>query len=824
MGGPVVQFSKIKFGFLVVLCSAPFVLTGEGQAQYASSNGGQSTPQQSNVSYRAAALSQDPFDGVNFMACEMAGTDGQSGTMVDSMSSAKDVMSGGGGFLARDPDCKGDVPGKKDASCANPDFKDGAGKFDQAKLDAAIRDVKAGAALASCKVRKAKSAVSVTDCFSNQFKRMKSDMKEVRKDFEAQLTTAKDNIGKLNAAVEKQKQNISKLNGKAASIEKTMAKINAAIDRANASDGTANSLSQIQKEMQAHETQVRNYEREVLNERPRKVAQCFQNGGSVRSKLINCQDAAGNIQSPKECVLRLYRDGVYLANTKGSNVNSPTAARAADQARTTFSEQLDKMMAAMQGQEPAYKSVEALLSSQYGTLLKSKGTAGQTLIDELKNCDWDAQTAVKNDIDNPKTKLGSMKEALAQTATSVGSRLREVVQGANGLGTAMRDAGAEIFNSELNAAFTGNCSSNTVTSNSGQVSFQVQPLRQQLNCAEYLVKSLEVMRSGGILPGTKTTLKVPLNVPGLGGTNAFCENLRDCGTKITKELLPAAQTRLEGLQGGEFVNDPACPINAATLYSVPQGSGACPGIKRLTDDTNRTLESAFKNAAEMFRQRVAVARLQFEKVKKALSTSGINLPPESTAIGDGLTCPDNATADSGAAALCKLPNEEDFSNMLAKAAGAPGLLDTDFSKVSTESNAIQGKYNALAEDLNKNASDIARIGSECKKLAKKEEQKAGLEPITNSLAEEMADCQSGMETSLSNFDEKISELTKELNSVCKQDEQGDCAKLRVALKSNRAKCSAVITQNTINKMSLENMSKGNQGGSQGQGLNQNPGP
>ncbi len=810
------MFMRLKWGnpllvFTIGLCVC---LDAHSQLVGGSSTAVGFNPSQVNMSPTAFAFGQDPMAGQSFNACMAyanalasvsnlpdvnsitpdnavsAGVATTAGILGGALGGAAvgsangtGIWNGiGSGGLAGGTGnvCSGPLPSPKFGESCEA-FKVG-DSFSAVKLDAAILSVSQAGQAAGCKAANAAKAQAILGCFSDEFQNLKDNMQSVKKDFDGNIQAMNQYEGTVKAEIQKEQSTQETLGGKIQTLGETKGKIEAILKQVNGSSGSAKgggsseTVAGLQIQVNTLNdtlTAVKKHQKAALASG---TAACLQGQGASASGIHNCPNAAGDLLPPKDCVLSIYRDGIALQFSGGSNRVSPADRHKAELAKTRFASRLDQMLSDFNGANPRIPDAAAFRAT-YGSELNAFGPAGVQMLSELDSCGTQAQTDIASQLSNPESQLGGEAVAAKNTSQELSSNIGGMI---NTLDTAMRDAGKEVYGQELNGLVNGfGCSNAAVSANQsagGDTSAQPVALATQMKCVKSLNANLSAMLNGTPPPGASAPISVPLNVPGQDGSPARCAGLRDCLDKATK-LQATSKQREKSLSGEGTFTDSRCP-------------GGCPGLKKFRTDSNNNIQAALQQSADLFKRRVDIAKAQFAQVKSLLG--GVDLQfPTKTAKGQKLddVCPKSSDQ------ICQMP--ADFGEKLAGLSGVPDIGPGDFDTSKKEAADKKGDFATKQTDFKNQAVSLGALRASCTKAAAHKTLEKKIAKVQDEFASRLAKCKSNAEgldsTASQDFGSQIENLQTDLTKVCANAEpdNNDCRKLRTDIQTAQSDCRKV---------------------------------
>ncbi|MBI3543631.1 MAG: hypothetical protein HY075_10195 [Deltaproteobacteria bacterium] len=816
---------------VVLLGALSFDARSDGLVGGAGSNQGGFDPSKMLASQNALVLSNDPMQGVEFNRCAataQAIANAQSFRNPDmSMYNPDTILQSGAamGVAALGSGLAGAFAGSNGpgvagaigstlfgatGSCAGqtlvvPKVGTDCGaykindKFNSVKLDADMMAMNQTGNIAACKQAEAAATSAVTDCFQKQFQNLKDAMQTVQKDFDASVQGMAQYETIVNAEIQKEDTKQETLTGKIQTLGETKGKIEGLLAKiqggisGNAKDPGSDTLAGMAIKVNEQSDLITKFNRHQKTERANRVGSCLQTNGAQNSGIRNCPNTNGDLLSPKDCILSIYRDSIALKLSGGNTRISATDNKKAEFAKKTFTNRLNQMMADFSGGNPKVGSADDFVA-RYGSELGSFGAAGQQMIQEIKNCDAEVQDEIQKDLANPESSLGSEATAMKQTAQQLASNLGGMI---NTLDGAVRDAGKEIFGQELNEAFNGaGCNSSAITSNAAsgsQVSIQPTSLKAQLTCAQGLTANLQAMLNGTPTPGARVPLEVPLNVPGLDGSPARCKGLRDC-LDVAGKLKATSQSRSKALKGEGTFTDSRCP-------------GGCPGLKKFHTDSNNNIQAAYRQVSDLFQRRVALAKAQLGQVKAMLGDLDVTIPSKEPAkVSVNELCPKSSEK------ICEIP--ADFGSKIAGMAGLPDIKPEDFDKASKDSLDKKKRFAEQATEIKNNLTTLAQLKQACTKEDKAKTLAKGLAKVRNQFDAKLAQCKDEAtelnQPEKKDFGANLEPLQADLRKTCENAEPDntDCAKLQLDMSSAVSTCLKVY-RGAVKQANRDNLSECN---------------
>ncbi len=742
---------------------------------------------------RAAIFSRDPFQAINFALCEMGGVDG---SLTQVLAGGASKLSGGASGYGK---C-GEVIQINDTSCEA--FFVSENQFDESLLKKTLQKAKASEEAASCKIREsevkaanAAKAAKVAGCFKTQFDNLKSAMEEVKKDFDYNIEQMKQYTSQVQAAAEEEHKKQETLGGKIQNLEgvqKVVIELLAQVGGVSppGTDEQARTISQLEKRMIEHSSLVKQYRLRIENEKVWRTSACISGVGSRRSTLRGCATPSGQPLAPKECLLAIYRDSTALQRSGGSISISPVDRQRAQEATNYFQQRIEHILRELANPNPRFTSMDSFLSF-YKNDFAHFGNAGLQFKAEIRNCYNDSKEGVQADLRNPGSELGATDEGLKKAAITISSEAGAMIKP---MQETLRLVGNEVYEQDFNAlALRPGCSNEVSASNASALEFQNVRLGSQLQCAKELREYLSSLSDGRPLPGSNAATQVPLHVPETAPdgtpTNqpARCYGIGGCLAKA-KKLLQASSQRQQSLMGDSYFNDPRC------------SGGRCPGIKKFTKDSNIAIQSAFQKAADAFQSRVAVAKMQLDRVKTLLGQAGI-FPEINDSQKTSFKC--EQKDEEG---LCQMPDP--FGNALASAAGLPMLEGAAFTSIQREADAKTKEYEAETKTISAEAQQVSdsilrlqKAKTVCAKKAKdekKKEKEVKVTRLASRVATLYSECAELSENGNppSGIDEKFENLRIELKRLCenKDFDLDGCIELEERLGPSSAhRCEAIAT-------------------------------
>lgn len=655
------------------------------------------------MSPRAYIIANDPFAGMEFMACQQRSLSKQvpgsdyktmAGQMLGSAIGsaiggakgsdvANSAVLGIGGQY-----CEGEVvPVRVGLTCN--DYRLGT-NFDENAAKAAMRNIEQQQALATCKINNANRAADMAGCFGTEIDRLKDALREVKKDFDQQMNSMNQYESTVKAAIRAEDQKIETLDGKIASIDSTKEKIEGLLRKVNAGakGEDTSTVGGLRKRLLSHNNQVEAFKVRKKREVTMRTASCIKGGGATTSSIRNCPSASGELMNPRDCILSIFRDQTALGLSGGSTRISNADQKKAQFATKQFEARLSQMLGDLEGNNPRTSSLESWMG-RYQSELSRFGPAGQQIVAEVKACNQEAQSDVDKELVDPNLGLGQQANALSQTAETLHSDMGAMI---GDLDIAIRDAGKEVYGDELNELVNGpGCNTAVVVSNkaqdsnqqdnnqqggnqatTGKVSFQPVELSTQMKCVMGLNENLKSLLNGTPPPGSLLVIQVPLNVPGADGSPARCKGLRDCANVARKLQATAKQTK-KNLEGDGTFKDARCPAG-------------CPGLKKFHRDSNTQIRAALQQAADLFARRVAMMKFQFGRVRELMNQAGVNFPAQKVNQR-----PMDELCKVSEDAVCNLPGN--FDEVLSGLASVPSLTAEEFNAAQT---AGRDKATAIA--------------------------------------------------------------------------------------------------------------------------------
>ncbi|MEW6058359.1 MAG: hypothetical protein AB1540_17290, partial [Bdellovibrionota bacterium] len=755
----------------------------------------------------AEYVAKDPTVGIDFALCERTAylsdvadlSEVKTGNVAQAAARITSALAGGLGSRAVGGDgddvagtmlssaaggqACGSVSGQsKSTSCDA--YKTG-DSFKAELMMAALKEQEADLERAQCKTKGARKAAMVNQCFEQEYDRMNEVMRAIKKEFENEVLKMQAYVTDVKKASQEEQKKIETLTGKQRSINDTLQRAEGLVRKINAGvkgdykNPGPDTLSGLKMRLNQFEAEKRSFEITKQNDLVDRTARCFQGEGTASSTFSKCPNINGDLTSPYDCILRLFEEGAR------AGLNDPSSLRLGRRERNQFAQRIDRILKEVSGETPRYKSIDSFLKA-YGPELQRYGEAGTHMINEMRSCKVQIEGDIKDELTNPKTRLGGTALGLAQNGETISSEFGAMILE---LDAGIRDAGREVFGSELNELVNGfNCRKAVATTNTGNVDFMPVALRTQMRCAEALSANIEAMITGIAPPGMRHSLVVPLNVPGLDGSPATCKGLRDCHQK-TVELISAAQTRKTDLEGDGTFRDKLCP-------------GGCPGLRKFAREASTNIQQAAKGAVENIMRRVLTLKMALDRTKAILTASGVEFPAAKVEDSDvSALCP----IDEANPQLCKIaPN---FDKQLAAMAGVPSITPEAFDAAKKSAKEEEDKSQKIAGDVEKNLEELKTGIEVCKKKAFNEMLEKALADGGTSIEEALELCKESVSNpqsrddilaALKQFDNQLGDLNDSLADVCdggKYDSPVKCGNIKRKKTRSRAQCNAVAENN-----------------------------
>lgn len=743
----------------------------------------------------------DPLAGVNFQACELqanmeamaaaanSAATSSAGALGNISAALGGISTGIGGGAFSGVGCSGPLTGmSKGTDCASYKMGD---KFSLLLLKGAVSDLERTASTASCKIANARKASKVAECFSTEMQKMRESLDYVRRDFQANVDAMEQYVTTVKGEVQKETQKGNTLTKKLEDFKNTISEVQSVIDQVNGSStgkDDTKTITGLRRRLNEFKDNEKNFELTKSREQARRVAACVAGPGASDSELRDCPAGNGDLQTPIDCLVRIYKNEDELRLSNGS-LRGTGDANVRKQSRfdeNRFKARLNAMLSVLSGEVPQVNSIDVFLSRFSAELLKY-GNAGKFFIDEVRACSSEKALEITNELNDPKapnglnpskpglgTRAAELRDASDQISSDMGATIIL-------LDKTIRKTGRQVYGQELNELVNGmGCNTAAVQSNPsangapGQLSFKPVALQTQLNCADGLNQNLASLLNGTPPPGGTAPILVPLNILGSDGTQVFCKGLLDC-EKQAEDLKTLSDQRKEALQGDATFSDSRCP----------QG---CPGLKKFARDSNTAIRTAYQQAADMYARRVAILKLELDRAKSYFSGADISFSstkPNTVELDS--VCP---TSDSQ---ICKIP--ANFGEVLGNMAGVPNIGPEQFDKMAADAKSKQDDAANIAKDVNSQLERLRPLASVCEKKEKDDAMAKDTTLKGSDLDSALADCANPSGSSTdgdtgSSFSD-IDDIKGNISDICKASTDTACLSLMRRARNAANKCAAL---------------------------------
>lgn len=647
------------------------------------------------------------------------------------------------------------------------------GKYDPSRMKAAIDELMAAQSLASCKIRTAKKAATLTSCFASEFDKLKAAMNDVQKDFAAYATCSEKYLTSIDMIIGREKKRSEQLKQKQTKLAEAQRQAMGLYSKFMGKAGE-DSLTSLINKVRDREAVRQRFTDRLSQVRTQRTAACFSLGGVKNSPLRNCKDVNGNLVNPKECLFAIYYDSEVSRLTNGAKRSDPSVAKKAAAARANFEQSVNLLMSDFSTNYPRKGNVGDFLRT-YKADFDRFGAAGKQMKNELLACDQDAQDGIKTELAS-KDGLGG-ESAKIDTDDNIASA--DLGAACQSLGDSVKGMSAELGAS---IGISGDCnftrvSTNTLNTTAGTETLQAVDLRTQLTN----VKSLST-KMYDLLNTQVSKVDIP------DGNSITCYGVVGC-QRVAEQQQQQAETNMRDLDGDGTYRGTEC------------GQNGCPGKKRFVKEANNLIKTKMSEIAELFGARVNAAMAQFDRVKQLLGQNDLNFPGD---VADRKKTDVSKFCSADDAKICNLGG--DFGATLADMAGVPKVEGRDFDSINRHAREREREYMGTSKNFKNNIDQLIAKGAECQKESDAKEKLGPMKKTLGDIKDFAKSCdQMGYspskdwESAVPALSGKAINLAEELQADCEgiSDNQfavDGCAKLQMQAERYAGRCKAVFDQ------------------------------